>query len=217
MPASSPGWMVEHLDLAALALGPAQCTCAAASRAQSCASMPPAPALMLTIALCAIVLAREHRGELHLVDGGLDGGDHAFGFLGRRLVARLLRRGRAGRARRRAPPRCFFQSSATARFCDCSLSSACAFGWSFQNSGAAARASISATRFSAESTSKTPSERIELGSEGRDALPQGFGFHAQSCSRKRGAGRLRKQCPILGRARPKSGVESRRGRAISAF
>src|SRR6185369_2476189 len=38
---------------------------------------------------------------------------------------------------------------------------------------------MSATRFSAPSTSKTPSERIELGSEGRDALPQGFRFHAR--------------------------------------
>jgi hypothetical protein len=38
----------------------------------------------------AIVLAREHLGELHLVDGGRDAGDHAFGFLGRGLVAGLF-------------------------------------------------------------------------------------------------------------------------------
>jgi hypothetical protein len=67
--------------------------------------------------------------------------------------------------------RCFFHASARSRFCACSLSSACAFCWSFQNSAAPAISSISATRVSAPSTSKTPSERIELGSEGRDALP----------------------------------------------
>jgi len=57
------------------------------------------------------------------------------------------------------------------------LSSACAFCWSFQKSGAEASVSIAAARFRAPSTSKMPPKDVELSPEGRDPFLERLDVH----------------------------------------
>ncbi len=158
------GLVVRSLDLVAFALAPARCTCAASISAQSCASTPPAPALMLTSAPARSLRARQHARELHLFDGGLAtwpwlglGRAGLVAGFGREVEQHL---GVVERAR------CFCQPSTASRFCACSRKQACACFWSFQNSAAPRVESISATRACAPVDVKDSLEAGQLSSEG---------------------------------------------------